>query len=169
MSLEAYDHQDLPFEKLVEELSPQRHLSRSPLFQVMFQLLSLRTGLTLRDLEVSRLPQSGERVRFDLEMHLRSSRKEPPGDGRVQHGPVRRGDDRADGRALRQASGRDRRGPGPAISELPLLTDAERHRLLVEWNDTAGSIHATSACITCSRSRWNGRRKPWRWCLKISS
>ena len=72
VSLDAYDHQDLPFEKLVEELQPERHLSRSPLFQVVFQLLNFADqDLALEDLEVSRLPSSSQRVRFDLELHLR--------------------------------------------------------------------------------------------------
>ena len=71
VSLAAYDHQDLPFEKLVEELQPDRHLSRSPLFQVLFQLLSFSDkDLALADLEITRLPSSTQRVRFDLEMHL---------------------------------------------------------------------------------------------------
>ena len=73
VSLEAYDHQDLPFEKLVEELNPERHLGRNPLFQVMFQLLeSAGDELALKDLEVSPLASVSDRVRFDLEMHLRT-------------------------------------------------------------------------------------------------
>src|SRR5262249_45499992 len=56
VSLEGYDHQDLPFEKLVEELNPERRLGHNPLFQVIFQLLdSAEIELALSDLEVSPL------------------------------------------------------------------------------------------------------------------
>ena len=70
-SFGAYAHQDLPFEKLVEELQPERDLSRNPLFQVMFVLQNAPnsvlnfTRLTSRRLEID----SGT-SKFDLTLSL---------------------------------------------------------------------------------------------------
>ncbi|HEY9734989.1 MAG TPA: condensation domain-containing protein, partial [Trichocoleus sp.] len=71
VALEAYGHQDLPFEKLVETLAPERDLSRNPLFQVAFALQNAPMqplqlpGLTLEPLQL----EAGT-TRFDLEVHL---------------------------------------------------------------------------------------------------
>ena len=66
-ALGAYTHQDLPFEKLVEELSPSRDISRNPLFQVMFVLQNAPDAeLVLRGVQASRLPLAGHSAKFDL-------------------------------------------------------------------------------------------------------
>ena len=70
-ALEAYAHQDLPFEKLVEELQPEREPWRNPLFQVMFALQNApRAELRLRGLTLSGDPIERSTTRFDLEVHL---------------------------------------------------------------------------------------------------
>ena len=70
-ALQAYAHQDLPFEKLVEELEPQRDLSKNPLFQVTFSLRGeLLESLDLEGVEVSRVPVSAPLTHFDLDCHV---------------------------------------------------------------------------------------------------
>jgi amino acid adenylation domain-containing protein len=138
VSLAAYDHQDLPFEKLVEELKPQRDLSHSPVVQAVFQLLSFSDpGLTLRDVEVERLPSSSQRVRFDVEMHLWQEPKALRGalvystdlfDASTMERLVRHFVKLLAGIAV---------DPDRPISQLPLLTEAERQQVLVDWNRTA--------------------------------
>ncbi|HEX2222598.1 MAG TPA: condensation domain-containing protein, partial [Thermoanaerobaculia bacterium] len=137
-TLGAYEHQDLPFEKLVEELQPSRSLDRSPVFQAMvvfenapLQPLSL-PGLELRPY----LPRLG-RAQFELTwifLELESGLE-------VVLDYDAELFDAATARRLlngfRQLLAGMAAAPDRPISELPLLGEAERHQLAREWNDTA--------------------------------
>ena len=69
-TLEAYEHQNTPFERIVEELGVERRLDASPLFQVMFALQNAPMGETqLSGLEIVPVESAELRVRFDLELH----------------------------------------------------------------------------------------------------
>jgi amino acid adenylation domain-containing protein len=140
MSLAAYDYQDLPFEKLVEDLQPARHLSRSPLVQALFQFVSLSAqGPTLEDLEISELPQPSGRARFDLEMHLWQLAGDESLRGRIIYSTdlfEAATIERLVGHFLTLLEG-IAADADQHISALPLLTKAEREQLLMEWNDTA--------------------------------
>ncbi|RMD90310.1 MAG: non-ribosomal peptide synthetase, partial [Calditrichaeota bacterium] len=71
VTLNAYEHQDLPFEKLVEELQPQRDLSTSPIFQVMFILQNAPTHtLEFPGLILSPLAGNNNSSRFDLSLYM---------------------------------------------------------------------------------------------------
>ena len=71
MALGAFDHQDLPFEKLVDEIQPERILSQNPLFQVMFALQNTpMEPLELKGLNIQAIPQEIKTTRFDLEVHV---------------------------------------------------------------------------------------------------
>src|SRR5262249_31356167 len=73
-SLGAYSHQDIPFEKLVEELRPERNLSQNPLFQVLFSLQNVpREDFELAGLEVKVMDLGKAAARFDLSLLLRET------------------------------------------------------------------------------------------------
>jgi amino acid adenylation domain-containing protein len=73
VALDAYAHQDVPFEKLVEELRPERDLSRTPFFQVFFNMLNLDGAeLRLPGLRLRRLSGSEAQSKFDLTIYARA-------------------------------------------------------------------------------------------------
>ncbi|HEU0077325.1 MAG TPA: amino acid adenylation domain-containing protein, partial [Longimicrobiaceae bacterium] len=138
-TLGAFAHQDLPFEKLVEELRVERSLRHTPLFQVMFSLQNMDRGeLSMGELEVGGLARGEDVAKFDLSVTLLE-------DGERFRGTfVYRTDlfDRATvermadhfGRLLDAVAAR----PDRRLSEVEILGDAERRRVLEEWN--AGGV-----------------------------
>jgi amino acid adenylation domain-containing protein len=134
-ALGAYAHQDVPFERLVEALKPPRDVSRSPLFQVMFTLQSTATlALELPGL-TERLVDADSRVsRHDLSLVLWET---PSG----LEGAFEYNTDLFDAATVARLAGHLRAvleaavaDAGQPVRELPLLSEAERHQLLVEWN-----------------------------------
>jgi len=74
VALEAYAHQDLPFEKLVEELRPERNLSRNPLVQVLFVMQKLPwSEISFPGLDVTVLDPGTDIARFDLAVFVSES------------------------------------------------------------------------------------------------
>ncbi|OQY29315.1 MAG: hypothetical protein B6244_04175 [Candidatus Cloacimonetes bacterium 4572_55] len=143
-ALESYEYQDLPFEKLVEELSPERDLSRSPIFQVMFALQNAPSsdlklpGVTLK-------PERIERgtVMFDLAFVLYESDKGLH--GRMEYNTdlfTRKTIQRMTERfvSLAEAVIQD---PDQRLSQLPILSDHERRQILEEWNRTEAEFPDT--------------------------
>ncbi|HYX23529.1 MAG TPA: amino acid adenylation domain-containing protein, partial [Thermoanaerobaculia bacterium] len=137
-ALGAYAHQDLPFERLVAELQPERDLSRSPLFQVLFQLPETPIDakpVELPDLELQPMGVRGQTAKLDLVLSLFNA-------GSTFIGLLNYNTD------LFEASTAERLArhlgsllaamvavPSLPITTLPLLSAAERHQLALEWNE----------------------------------
>lgn len=134
---DAYDHQDLPFEKLVDELQPERDRSYSPLFQVKFMLdNSPRVDLILSGLTLSSLNLENTTAKLDLSLDMYETSSELRGTFEYNTDLFNEATiDELTGHFLRLLSGIVNH-PNHPISELPLLTAAEQHQRLVEWNNT---------------------------------
>jgi amino acid adenylation domain-containing protein len=139
-SLAAHAHQELPFERLVEELAPPRSLDRSPLFQVMFALQNApREALALPGLALAAYepPGGGGTAKFDLTLTLFEGDDGPWASWEFNR-------DLFDATTVARLAGHYQRllaaaaaDPGLRLSALPLLAAAEEHQLCREWNDTA--------------------------------
>ena len=135
--LQALSHQDLPFEKLVEKLDPDRKLTHNPLFQVTFVFQNTpRVSPKLSDIVVEELEVDTGIARFDLHLFMEEIDSQLKGycdfdtnlfsaatiERMLGHFKV-----------LLEGIVAD---PDQRIGQLPLLTEAEKQQLLVQWNDT---------------------------------
>ncbi len=134
LTLGAYAHQDMPFEKLVAEVQPERDLSRSPLFQVLFQLQNAPTGsIELPELTLTPLSAPGQTAKFDLVVNVVET---PQGlwwqwkhnSDLFDRATVARMSHHLETLLAEVAAGADR-----PISQLSLLGETETHQLVAEW------------------------------------
>ncbi|MCP4656429.1 MAG: AMP-binding protein, partial [bacterium] len=143
VALDAYAHQNLPFEQLVDELQPQRDTSLHPLFQVMFALQNA-TQPTVESSDLALTPFAVERVTatFDLTLSLNATSSLQETAAGIEGTLEYRTDLFDDVTMLRLTAHFTAllrgvvRDPGRRLSALPLLSRAESHQLTLEWSDT---------------------------------
>ncbi|MBR8826762.1 MAG: amino acid adenylation domain-containing protein [Gomphosphaeria aponina SAG 52.96 = DSM 107014] len=137
VSLEAYENQDLPFEKLIEELQPDRNLSQSPIFQVMFNFLNTPENSSLNCSSFKeRINIEKNRSLFDLTLYIRQKQ------GGIEI-TFEYNTDLFNSATIKRMTRHFQillRGiinnPDEKISHLPLLTQAKKQQILRDWNNT---------------------------------
>src|SRR6202034_2436588 len=143
-NLAAYGHQDLPFERLVEVLNPERSLARHPLFQVVLAFQNNAPAhFALNDLSVAFEPVATGSAKFDLSFSL-SEHRATDGSPEGISGAIEYATDLFDRSSVEVLAGRLVRlleaavaAPERPIGSLDILTAAERETILRQWNDTA--------------------------------
>ncbi|HEX3586840.1 MAG TPA: amino acid adenylation domain-containing protein, partial [Candidatus Angelobacter sp.] len=140
-TLDAYAHQDIPFEKLVEELQPKRQLNRTPLFQVMFSWMNApKLKLELPGLQLEQMSGEVDTAKFEIVVAATETA------GRIQgaisyrtalfsESTIHRMMERFERLLAEIARNTDR-----AIGEISLLSTDERRHLLTDWSGTAATI-----------------------------
>ena len=143
----AYANRDLPFQKVVEKLDPERNTGRNPLFQVMIdQAQSAWLKLILAGLKAEWLPIDNGTAKFDLSLHCVLGEKEISG-------WIEYSTDLYDAPTVERMLTHFQvllagiaSSPDLPVSALPILTENERQQLMVEWNDT-GAEYPSDASI----------------------
>ncbi|MEA5616273.1 amino acid adenylation domain-containing protein [Cronbergia sp. UHCC 0137] len=136
-TLQAYAHQDVPFERIVEEIHPERNLSNHPLFQVMFVLQNNPMGkLELPDLQLTPWEVEQALAKFDLTLLMTETEKGIEGIWEYRT-------DLFTVETIKRMIGHFQTlldniiaQPQQPIHELSILTASEQDQLLVQWNHT---------------------------------
>ncbi|MEV4449905.1 amino acid adenylation domain-containing protein [Streptomyces mirabilis] len=146
-SLEAFAHQDVPFEKLVEVLAPARSLARHPLFQVTLTVQNTgRAVLDLEGVEAAGTTVGMPTAKFDLDVSVREV-LDPQGRPAGLRGALTASADLFDAGTAAELAERWARvvdavvgDPLLRVSAVEVLDGAERRRVLAEWNDTVAVV-----------------------------
>jgi aspartate racemase len=144
-ALAAFAHQDVPFERLVEEMAPERDRSRPPIFQVALALQNAAPEpLALPGLDLEVAPLTTGTAKFEMLFALNETA------GGLS-GLVEYSRDLFDAPTVARLAGGFTRllaaavdDPDRRAAELPLFSAAERHQLLFEWNDTRAAFPETT-------------------------
>ncbi len=136
-TLGAYAHQDMPFEKVIDELQPERDPARTPFFQVMFALQNTPLpAAALSGLALAAEEPPSRNAKFDLTFALAHA-----GDGLAA--AIEYATDLFDPPTIVRFAGQWREllaaaveRPDSGLAALPLLAAGQRHQVLQEWNDT---------------------------------
>ena len=147
--LGALEHQDVPFERLVEELAPDRSLARNPLFQVMVSVQNnAPAAVDLPGLRAARMPAGTGAARWDLEVTLAETRGS--GGAAGLRGMLIAAADLFDAATAQVIAARLGRvletvaaGPDTRLHEVRVLGHDERAQVVDEWNDTATGASAS--------------------------
>ncbi|MEV4643175.1 amino acid adenylation domain-containing protein, partial [Actinoplanes sp. NPDC049548] len=147
--LAAYAHQDVPFERLVDELAPDRSLSRNPLFQVMFALQNVPGDggeWQLPGVTVGPARTTAEAARFDLSVDMVEQHDAQGGPAGLR-GALLYATDLFDESTARSLADRLRRvltvlaaDPATRIGDVDILDPVERALVVDVWNDTAVAV-----------------------------
>ncbi|HYP28610.1 MAG TPA: amino acid adenylation domain-containing protein, partial [Blastocatellia bacterium] len=145
--LGAFGNQEVPFERVVEQVRPERSLSYSPLFQVAFDLQNTpASSLRLGDIVFSQVEAEWTTAKFDLTLSMEEAEQ-----GLIGFWGYRT--DLFDAATIARISEHFKTllegivaDPGRTLLDLPILSEAERRQLLVDWNSTQ-SDYSNQTCI----------------------
>ncbi len=147
VALDAYAHQDVPFEQLVEALQPERNLSHSPLFQVMFALQNAPMGkLELPGLTITPLERRTLTSKFDLFLSMEETEQGLRGEWEYNTDLFERATITRMIRHFQTLLEAILTAPEQRVGQLHFMTEPERHQILVEWNNTQAD-YSQDKCI----------------------
>ncbi|MFZ5515906.1 MAG: amino acid adenylation domain-containing protein [Candidatus Zhuqueibacterota bacterium] len=146
-ALDAYAHQDVPFETVVEAVQPERNMSHSPLFQVMFVLQEARkASMELSDVTITALQTDSGNAKFDLTLEVLEGADQ-------MELSFEYNTDLFNAETIERMAAHFAHlvesivaDPEQRLSALPILSEAEKHRMLIEWNQTAAA-YPDQSCV----------------------